>query len=130
MVLLYKAMRLNKRKNTKNNWVLHFMIYRSAKRSGWYKVVCLELALVREDKDPFKLINQINKLALHYVDSVKKNNLDDDLLNQELPKKYIDKYKKIEERARRKEWENALRCLFWENSNKERVSRELSVCGA
>ncbi len=80
---------MRKQRNTKKEGLLHFMMYQS---KGKYIAFCIDLALIREGKDPLKLKNRIERIAFKYVDNVIKNNLNDNLLNQTLPKEYINMY--------------------------------------
>ena len=103
--------------NTKKNWTLRFMIYPSRGRRGWYTAVCLDLALIREGQDFFKLRKQITLLALKYARSVTKHNLNDALLNQKLPPSYVQKFRTAgrDERLRRK-WQEVFDAIIWEQS--------------
>ena len=100
-------------RNTKKKFRLRFMLYPASSKKR-YVVACLDLALIREGEDAFKLIQQINKVALKYVESIRKNNLDDALLNQELPKRYIEKYKKIESEMLKRKWEPVINAIVWQ----------------
>jgi len=117
-----KHMRISS-KNSKKDWLIHFMIYPS-KKKGWYTAVCLELSLIREGNDFFKLRQQINKLAARYIDSIQKNGLDDKLLNQKLPKQYVERFKLLIEQEKaqqlKEKWEKIVRAIVWEQRIKER----------
>jgi hypothetical protein len=84
-------------RNTKRSTNLRFMMYGT--KSG-YTAVCLDLALIREGKDPLKLKNRIERVAYNYFINVVKHNLDDNLLNQTLPEEYMTKYKDCSEAIR------------------------------
>lgn len=103
--------------NAKKNWTLRFMMYPSRGRPGWYTAVCLDLALIREGQNFFKLRKQITLLALKYVRSVTKHNLNDALLNQKLPPSYLRKFRTAgqDERLRRK-WQEVFDAIIWEQS--------------
>ena len=92
------------------------MIHRS-KRKGWYTAVCLDLALIREGLDFFKLRKQITRLALKYVQSATAHNLSDKLLNQKLPPSYVKRFRAAEqdERVRRK-WQEVFDAIIWKQS--------------
>ncbi len=119
-IICYEPMSLVR--NTKKHLTLRFIIYPS-KHRGWYTAVCLELGLIREGQDFFRLRRQINKLAIRYASWVIKNNLSDDLLNQKLPRQYIEKYRKHQrfiesneaERLRRK-WQEVFDAVVWQNA--------------
>lgn len=99
-------------KNSKKNFELRFVLYPSNKK-GWYTAACLDLALIRDGKDAFKLYQQINKLALRYLESIVKNNLSEKLLNQKLPKKYIKKYnEELENNKTKEKWERIIGEMF------------------
>lgn len=88
-----------------------------SKRKGWYTAVCLELGIIREGRDVFGLQQQINKLAARYVASAVKHNLSDELLNQKLPKSYVDKYRRLEgehDRQIKEKWERIVRAIIWQ----------------
>ncbi|GEM_PF-2032252 len=102
-------------KNNKKSWLLRFMVY-PAQRKGWYTAVCLDLAIIREGKDAFKLYQQINKLAMQYVASVISGDLENKLLNQKLPHQYIKKFERLEEESShrlKEKWENIVRAIIW-----------------
>lgn len=114
-------------KNTKKKGTLHFMLYPSSTRKSWYVASCLELGLVREGKDAFKLANQVTKLSRRYVASVIKHDLDDELLNQGLPTKYLKKHKSSAEERKRKEWERVIRAMVWERPVKQKIETSAPV---
>lgn len=90
------------------------MVYPTGK--GKYTAVCFELGLVREGNDALKLRSRIASLSRKYVESVVKNKLSDDLLNQGLPKKYERKFKeamKAIEEYEMKKWQKAFETLIW-----------------
>jgi len=100
---------------------LRFMIYESKPRL--YTAVCLELGLVREGDDPLKLRARISGLARKYLESVIKNNLDDRLLNQDLPAKYEKRYVDLQLQKKRnyeniKKWQKAFETLIWEQEQR------------
>ena len=102
-------------KNNKKNWLLRFMVY-PAQRKGWYIAVCLDLAIIREGKDAFKLYQQINKLAMRYVDSVISGDLGNTLLNQKLPNQYVTKFERLEEEndhRLKEKWEKIVGAIIW-----------------
>lgn len=102
-------------KNNKKKWLLRFMVY-PAQRKGWYTAVCLDLAIIREGKDAFKLYQQINKLAMRYVDLVISGDLENNLLNQKLPNQYIKKFERLEEESShhlKEKWEGIVRAIIW-----------------
>ncbi len=113
---------MSEKKNTKKRGTLHFMIYESGPRL--YTAVCFELGLVREGDDPLKLRGRISGLARKYLESVIKNNLDDSLLNQDLPTKYKKKYIGLQLRKNRdyknmKKWQKAFETLIWEQEQRQ-----------
>ena len=93
------------------------MVYPSGK--GKYTSVCLELALIREGSDPLKLRKRITLLAEKYFQSVVSNNLDDSLLNQKLPGKYLKKYKEIERAYIWQKWQKAFDALIWQGKQEK-----------
>lgn len=102
-------------KNSKKKWLLRFMVY-PAQRKGWYTAVCLDLAIVREGKDAFKLYQQINKLAMQYVDLVISDDLENKLLNQKLPNQYIKKFERLEQESThhlKEKWERIVGAIIW-----------------
>lgn len=112
---------MNQKKNTKERGRLRFMIYESKPRL--YTAVCLELGLVREGDDPLKLRARISGLARKYLESVIKNNLDDRLLNQDLPAKYEKRYVDLQLQKKRnyenmKKWQKAFETLIWEQEQR------------
>lgn len=75
-------------RNTKEQAILRFAII-PAKKKGIYTALCFELGLVMEGNNIFKLKERIEKAAREYFHVVAKDNeLNDDLLNQSLPKKH------------------------------------------
>ena len=107
-------------KNTKKAGALHFMIYPAGK--GRFTAICFELGLIREGDNPLKLRSRITSLARKYVESIRKNNLSDDLLNQTVPKKYLIKYKEhtkaMKEYENLQKWQKAFEVLIWKLNQK------------
>ena len=82
-------------KNTKKQGNFRLVIFPAGKNSGSkYTAACIDFAIVREGDDVFKLRQEILNTSVNYLLNVQKNNLSDKLLNQTLPKKYIDAYDK------------------------------------
>lgn len=99
-----------------------------SRRTGWYTAVCFELALVREGQEAYRLIQQINKIALRYMQSVIKSNLSDELLNQKLPQRYLARYKQAQAKeveALKLKWEGIVREFIWRRSS--RSSRPIAI---
>ena len=80
-------------KNTKENGVLRFMIFREGKERE-YTGICLDLSMVKVNKDPIVLKKDLELAANGYISVVRKNKLPDSLLNQQdnLPQKYLETY--------------------------------------
>ena|SRR3989344_9003637 len=105
---------MNQERNTKKHTTLHLMVFPTGK--GKYTAVCFELGLVREGNDALKLRARIASLSRKYVESVVKNKLSDDLLNQKLPARYNKKFKeavKAIEEYEMKKWQKAFETLIW-----------------
>jgi len=108
-------------KNTKQKSTFQFLLVPSKTKKNWYSAFCFELGLIREGRDPLELKRQISKLAFNYYRSVIDNNLSDDLLNQELPKKYNTLLEKISLEKLCREWEEVLnKKLLWRLIAKEK----------
>lgn len=112
---------MSAKKNTKKQATFTFMLYPSGKDK--FTAVCFELGLVREGADPLKLRGRISALARKYIESVIKNNLDNALLNQELPAKYVKKLEELKKAAEHyenmKKWQKAFETLIWQGMQKE-----------
>ena len=85
------------KKNTKTEGNFRVVVFPSTSSECRYTAACIDFAIVREGDDAFKLHQEIINASIHYLVNVQKNNLDDRLLNQTLPKKYLNAYKKQEE---------------------------------
>ena len=111
-------------RNTKRSSILTFLIIPSQKK-GWFTAMCFELGLIREGKDAWVLKQQITKLAIRYFESVVKNNLSEDLVNQSLPRRY---QKILEDIESRKKWETILNKILWKfKREKGRYVQEASL---
>ena len=84
-------------KNTKEQGNFRLVIFPAKTGDCKYTAACIDFAIVREGDDVFKLRQEILNAASHYLVNVQKNNLSDRLLNQTLPKKYINAYNKTQE---------------------------------
>ncbi|OGD67555.1 hypothetical protein A3F08_00815 [Candidatus Berkelbacteria bacterium RIFCSPHIGHO2_12_FULL_36_9] len=73
--------------NTKTRGQLRFVIYKRLK-DKYFTGVCLDLDIVEQDEDPVKLKKSLEEAAQGYLETVAKNNLNDQLLNKQAPKKY------------------------------------------
>jgi len=82
-------------RNTKRAGQLRYMLYRT---TTGYVACCIDLAIVREGKEPLALKNKIERLAQMYVINIARHNLSENLLNQNLPAKYMRKYKDCEKK--------------------------------
>lgn len=113
-------------RNTKQKSILTFLII-PAKRKGWFTAVCFELGLVREGRDVLALKQQITKLAIKYLESVIKNNLSEDLLNQSLPPRYQKILKDIKLRQKWQAIMNNVISLWRFRTGKGRYVQEVSL---
>ena len=75
--------------NTKKFGKLRFVVYKSKDQ---YIGVCLELDEVITEESIEKAANRIIEACKGYVETVIKENLSDDLLNQRAPLKYYIRY--------------------------------------
>lgn len=78
------------RKNTKKQGVVTIFTYKSGNK---YTAVCLELDIIKENKDHNELLREMRESIVGYLKTVCKNNLSDDLLNRPAPKLYWKKYR-------------------------------------
>jgi len=75
--------------NTKEKGVFKFVIYLDGKH---FVGVCLTLNIIEESKNPHQLLNHLIEAAFGHLEVVRKENLDDALLNRHAPKEYWEKY--------------------------------------
>ncbi|MBI4120285.1 MAG: hypothetical protein HY454_02350 [Parcubacteria group bacterium] len=73
--------------------VLHFLIYKEDDKGTELIGVCLDLNIVLVNSDPEKLEIELVETAIGYIDAVKKEKLNIELLSQNTPKEYWDKFK-------------------------------------
>lgn len=113
---------LSDMRNTKQKGSLRMVIFPSKDSEYRYTAACIELAIVREGDDAFELLQELQSASRHYLQNVIEHYLSDDLLNQTLPKKYLDAYKRAE-RAKQKLQPGAIKSpipiselLPWEKS--------------
>lgn len=74
--------------------ILHFLIYKEDKETELIGV-CLDLNIVLADSDPEKLEIELVETAIGYIDAVRKEKLNIELLSQNTPKEYWDKFKEM-----------------------------------
>lgn len=77
--------------NTKQYGSLRFFIYFDVTQDT-YVGVCLDVGIVKENKNPEELRQELLEAAVGYVETVDTSNLPDELLNQRVPKEYQDIY--------------------------------------
>lgn len=99
-------------RNTKKRATIRFMLYPSGK--GKYTAVCLDLGIVRQGSDPLRLQKRMVVLAERYIKNIVKHKLDDALLNQTLPTKYVKKYEQIAKALVWQKWQKAFEALIWQ----------------
>ena len=75
--------------NTKEKGVFKFVIYPEGRR---FIGVCLTLNIIEESKNPHQLLENLKEAAFGHLEVVRKENLDDALLNRHAPKEYWEKY--------------------------------------
>lgn len=109
-------------RNTKEQATFHFAII-PTKKKGFYTALCFELGLVMEGDEIFKLKERIERAARNYFFVVAEDDeLDDDLLNQSLPKKYEPLLEKIKTEELRREWEDRINKIFmWQRIVAQKV---------
>jgi len=83
-------------RNTKKKGKFRMVALPSSDSKFKYAVACIDFAIVREGNDVMKLVNEVRNASINYLENVCKNDLSDKLLNQTLPKKYINAYEKAE----------------------------------
>ncbi len=71
--------------------VLHFLIYKEDKETELIGV-CLDLNIVLVNSDPEKLEIELVETAIGYIDVVRKEKLNIELLSQNTPQEYWDKF--------------------------------------
>lgn len=74
--------------------ILHFLIYKENKETELIGV-CLDLNIVLVDSDPEKLEVELVEAAIGYIDAVRKEKLNIELLSQNTPKEYWDKFEEM-----------------------------------
>lgn len=90
-IKLSNSVKTMKVKNTKNEGILRFFIYRE---KDHYMGVCLDLNIVEVGKDLDDLKKSIIEAAFGYIQVVNEHNLSDEHLNKPAPKAYWRKYYK------------------------------------
>jgi hypothetical protein len=79
--------------NTKKTVTLNFFTYFDKSESAFVGV-CFELGIIKVDANGERLKRDLVEAAIGYVETVCKENLSTDLLNQEPPQKYVEIYKR------------------------------------
>ena len=85
----------NRQRNTKKNILLRFFIYFD-KQEQEFVGVCVDLGIIKAGTDPDQVEKDLDEAALGYIQNiVKDKDFNEDLLNQEPPKEYMDIYNEI-----------------------------------
>lgn len=84
-------------RNTKKKGRFRMVALPSFDSKFKYVVACIDFAIVREGNDVMELITEVRNASISYLENVCKNDLSDKLLNQTLPKKYVNAYEKANE---------------------------------
>jgi hypothetical protein len=79
--------------NTKEFGALRFFIYPDMAEKAFVGV-CIDLGIVKVDKNLDRLKKDLEEAAQGYVEGIIKYNLNEALLNQKPPKKYLDLYER------------------------------------
>src|SRR3989344_2204624 len=80
--------------NEKSKGVLsYFLFYDSREKE--YVGICVELGMLRFGSDLNKLKEDLQNASKGYVETIIKNDLSENLLNQELPEEYKELYSKF-----------------------------------
>ena len=83
-------------RNTKKKGTFRMVVLPSSNSGFKYVAACIDFAIVRESDNVLELVNEVRNASINYLNNVCKNNLSDKLLNQTLPKKYINAYDKAD----------------------------------
>ena len=76
-------------RNTKEKGVVEFVIY---KEGNSFVGVCLTFDILEEGDNPMELIKSLKEAAELHLETVRKNNMSDELLNRYAPEEYWAKY--------------------------------------
>lgn len=90
-------------RNTKKKGQIRVVVFPSKSKdsSHKYTAACIDFAIVREGNDALELYKEVLNIAINYLINIQKNNLNDKLLNQTLPKKYINEYNKSQKSTKK-----------------------------
>lgn len=77
--------------NTKKNGKITFLVFKEEK-AQLYTGVCLDFGIVYQNKNKKTVECELKKASLGYLETVKKEKMDDDFLNNQAEKKYFDLY--------------------------------------
>jgi len=83
-------MKLSRPKNTKKKGLIEYIVYEESPKK--FVGVCLTFDIVEEGTDPTALMAQIREAAGLHLETVRKHDYSDDLLNRHAPEEYWDKY--------------------------------------
>ncbi len=83
-------------KNTKEQGQFRFIVYKKP-QDKYFVGICLDLDIVEEDENPIRLRKNLEEAAQGYLEAVGKNNLNDELLNKQVPGKYRKIVEELEE---------------------------------
>lgn len=81
-------------KNTKKKGNFQIFSYFDSEIQS-YVGVCLEFNIVLTGNDPAAVANEVMRMSLTHIQTVKNLNLSNDLLNRHAPKEYWDLFEKI-----------------------------------
>lgn len=82
-------MLIQRTQNTKEAGTVEFLVY---KEGGSFVGVCLTFDIIEEGSNPVELMKSIKEAAALHLETVRKNDLSDDLLNRYAPEEYWEKY--------------------------------------
>ena len=106
-------------RNTKKEGHITLFVYKE--KPSHYVGVCLEFDIIQEGKNPIETMERIKQSAFNYLNTVRKKDLSEDLLNQRAPKEYWKKYQNllkakvtaIQQEIQRRYWQSQIQEMIY-----------------